>query len=106
MAPQAHLVGVKVLDAGGSGSFATVMAGMQWTVDTMHKYNTRAASMSLGGPGAIEWTSSEEDSVNRQANEMMRAGIALFIAAAFCCIRVRLLLFAVFATVLALVALA
>ncbi len=81
MAPQAHLVGVKVLDAGGSGSFATVMAGMQWTVDTMHKYNTRAASMSLGGPGAIEWTSSEEDSVNRQANEMMRAGIALFIAA-------------------------
>tara|TARA_B110001452_G_C15240277_1_gene429369 strand:+ start:547 stop:2478 length:1932 start_codon:yes stop_codon:yes gene_type:complete len=81
MAPQAHLVGVKVLDAGGSGSFAGVMAGMQWTIDTMHQYNTRAASMSLGGPGAIEWTSSEEDSVNRQANEMVRAGIALFIAA-------------------------
>mgnify|MGYP002854482386 FL=1 len=81
MAPQAHLVGVKVLDGGGSGSFAGVMAGMQWTIDTMHQYNTRAASMSLGGPGAIEWTSSEEDSVNRQANEMVRAGIALFIAA-------------------------
>ncbi len=81
MAPQANLVGVKVLDAGGSGSFATVMAGMQWTIDTMHKYNTRAASMSLGGPGPIEWTSSEEDSVNRQGNEMVRAGIALFIAA-------------------------
>ena len=29
MAPQASLVGVKVLDAGGSGSFATVMAGME-----------------------------------------------------------------------------
>lgn len=81
MAPQAHLVGVKVLDAGGSGSFAGVMAGMQWTIDTMHQYNTRIASMSLGGPGAIEWTSSEEDSVNRQANEMVRSGIALYIAA-------------------------
>ena len=81
MAPQAHLVGVKVLDAGGSGSFAGVMAGMQWTIDTMHQYNTRIASMSLGGPGAIEWTSSEEDSVNRQANAMVRAGIALYIAA-------------------------
>ena len=81
MAPQAHLIGVKVLDGGGSGSFATVMAGMQWTIDTMHIYNTRIASMSLGGPGAIEWTSSEEDSVNRQANEMVRSGIALFIAA-------------------------
>lgn len=81
MAPQAHLVGVKVLGADGSGSFAGVMAGMQWTIDTMHKYNTRIASMSLGGPGAIEWTSSEEDSVNRQANAMVRAGIALYIAA-------------------------
>ena len=81
MAPQAYLVGVKVLDAGGSGSFATVMAGMQWTVDHRYEFNIRAASMSLGGPGPIEWTSSEEDSVNRYANEMVRAGISMLIAA-------------------------
>ena len=81
MAPQASLVGVKVLDAGGSGSFATVMAGMEWTVEKRYQYNIRAASMSLGGPGAIEWTSSEEDSVNRYANTMVANGIALFIAA-------------------------
>jgi subtilisin family serine protease len=81
VAPQAQLVGVKVLDEGGSGSFATVMAGMEWTVDHRHDFNIRAASMSLGGPGAIEWTSSEEESVNRMGNEMMRDGVALFIAA-------------------------
>ena len=81
MAPGAFLVGVKVLDAGGSGSFAVVMAGMQWTVDYRYQYNIRAASMSLGGPGAIEWTSSEEDSVNRMSNEMVRAGITMLIAA-------------------------
>ncbi|MGB1484815.1 MAG: S8 family peptidase [Poseidonia sp.] len=81
MAPQAYLVGVKVLDAGGSGSFATVMAGMQWTVDHRYEFNIRAASMSLGGPGPIEWTSDEEDSVNRYANEMVRAGITMLIAA-------------------------
>lgn len=81
MAPQAFLVGVKVLDSEGSGSFATVMAGMEWTVENRYKFNIRAASMSLGGPGPIEWTSSEEDSVNRYANEMMAAGIAIFIAA-------------------------
>jgi len=81
VAPQAQLVGVKVLDAGGSGSFATVMAGMQWTVDKRHDFNIRAASMSLGGFGLIEWTSSEEESVNRMANEMVRSGVALFIAA-------------------------
>ena len=81
VAPQAQLVGVKVLDEGGSGSFATVMRGMEWTVEKKHDFNIRAASMSLGGPGAIEWTSSEEESVNRMGNEMMRSGIALFIAA-------------------------
>ncbi len=81
VAPKAQLVGVKVLDEGGSGSFATVMAGMQWTVDKRHDFNIRAASMSLGGFGLIEWTSSEEESVNRMANEMVRSGVALFIAA-------------------------
>lgn len=81
VAPKAQLVGVKVLDEGGSGSFATVMAGMQWTVDKRHVFNIRAASMSLGGFGLIEWTSSEEESVNRMANEMVRSGVALFIAA-------------------------
>ena len=82
VAPRANLVGVKVLDGGGSGSFAAVMAGMQWTVDKRHEFNIRAASMRLGAlTGAIEWTSSEEESVNRMANEMMRAGVTLFIAA-------------------------
>ena len=82
VAPQANLVGVKVLDGGGSGSFAAVMAGMEWTVEKRHEFNIRAASMSLGAlTGAIEWTSSEEESVNRMANEMMRAGVTLFIAA-------------------------
>lgn len=82
VAPRANLVGVKVLDAGGSGSFAAVMAGMEWTVEKRHEFNIRAASMSLGAlTGAIEWTSSEEESVNRMANEMMRAGVTLFIAA-------------------------
>ena len=81
VAPHANLVGVKVLSGSGSGSFAQVMAGMEWTVEKRHEFNIRAASMSLGGPGAIEWTSAEEESVNRKANEMMRKGVALFIAA-------------------------
>ena len=81
MAPQAKLVGVKVLDSGGSGSFAVVMAGMQWTIDNRYQYNIRVASMSLGAFGIIEWTSSEEDSVNRMANEMVYNDITLFIAA-------------------------
>ena len=77
VAPKANLVGVKVLSDGGSGSYAQVMAGMQWTVDKRHEFNIRAASMSLGGPAVSEWTTSEQESVNRMANEMMRAGVAL-----------------------------
>jgi hypothetical protein len=57
------------------------MAGMEWTVENRYKFNIRAASMSLGGPGLAEWASSDDDSVNRYANEMMTAGIAIFIAA-------------------------
>ena len=76
----ARLVGVKVLDAGGS-ELLLVMAGMEWTVEKRHVFNIRSASMSLGGPGVIEWTSSEEDSVNRMANRMMEENVALFIAA-------------------------
>ncbi len=81
VAPQANLVGVKVLSGSGGGTYAQVMAGMQWTVDKRHDFNIRAASLSLGGPGISEWSSSEKESVNRMANEMMRAGVAVFIAA-------------------------
>ena len=57
------------------------MAGMQWTIDNRYKFNIRVASMSLGAFGIIEWQSSEEDSVNRMANEMVYNDITLFIAA-------------------------
>jgi len=57
------------------------MAGMEWTIEKRHEFNIRAASMSLGGPAVSEWTTSEQESVNRMANEMMRAGVAIFIAA-------------------------
>ncbi len=81
VAPHANLVGVKVLSGGGSGSYAQVMAGMEWTVEKRHEFNIRGASRSLGGPAVSEWTTSEQESVNRMANEMMRAGVAIFIAA-------------------------
>jgi len=81
MAPGAGLVGVKVLDGGGSGSFDQVMAGMEWTIDNQQKYNIRAASMSLGGVWLIELTQQEEERLTHLANEMVAHGITLCIAA-------------------------
>ena len=81
IAPDAWLVGVKVLDSGGSGSFAEVMKGMEWTIDNKIKYNIRAASMSLGGVWLIELTQEQEERITHLANEMVAAGISLMIAA-------------------------
>jgi len=81
VAPGAWLVGVKVLDSGGSGSFAEVMKGMEWTIDNKIKYNIRAASMSLGGVWLVELTQEQEERITHLANEMVAAGISLMIAA-------------------------
>ena len=81
VAPGSSLVGVKVLDSGGSGSFSEVMKGMEWTIDNQQKYNIRAASMSLGGVWLVELTQEQEERITQLANEMVAAGISLMIAA-------------------------
>jgi subtilisin family serine protease len=45
VAPGASLHAVKVLDAAGSGSYSSIIAGLQWCVDN----HMQVASMSLGG---------------------------------------------------------
>jgi serine protease AprX len=41
VAPGAALVGVKVLDENGSGSFSSVIAGIEWVIDNKDAYNIR-----------------------------------------------------------------
>lgn len=48
VAPKAKLVGVKVLDDWGSGTFSTVIAGIEWTIQNKDVYNISIISMSLG----------------------------------------------------------
>jgi serine protease AprX len=81
VAPGANLIGVKVLDGGGSGSFDQVMAGMEWCIDHRVEFNIRAATMSLGGAWLLELTQSEEEQLSTLANTMVKEGIALTIAA-------------------------
>lgn len=81
VAPGANLIGVKVLDGGGSGSFDQVMAGMEWCIDHRVEFNIRAATMSLGGAWLLELTQSEEEQLSTLANTMVHEGIALTIAA-------------------------
>ena len=48
MAPEAYLIGVKVMDKDGSGNSSDIIAGMQWVVDHQQEYNVRIMSLSLG----------------------------------------------------------
>jgi len=48
IAPEAALIGVKVLSKMGSGSLSTVMAGLQWCIDNKEKHKINIISMSLG----------------------------------------------------------
>jgi len=48
IAPEAKIIGIKVLDSNGSGNASDILAGMQWVLDNKDKYNIRIVSLSLG----------------------------------------------------------
>lgn len=48
IAPEANIIGVKVMDKDGSGNSSDIVAGMQWVVDHQQEYNVRIMSLSLG----------------------------------------------------------
>lgn len=48
IAPEAKIIGIKVLDSNGSGNTSDILAGMQWVLDNKDKYNIRIVSLSLG----------------------------------------------------------
>mgnify|MGYP003694477833 CR=1 FL=1 len=56
VAPNAQIYCVKVLDSAGSGSDATVMAGLEWVLDhhASSVPNINVVNMSLGRPGSVD----------------------------------------------------
>lgn len=77
VAPGAALVGVKVLDANGSGSMSNVIAGIDWVISNKDKYNIRIINMSLGTPFSSDGTDTTSQAVNRAKD----AGIVPCVAA-------------------------
>jgi len=77
-ASEANLIGVKVLDGNGSGSFSDVIAGIQWAVENKEKYGIDIISMSLGGYAQYSW---KEDPVAQAVEKAVEAGITTVIAA-------------------------
>lgn len=77
-APEAGLVGVKVLDKNGAGRLSTVIEGIQWCVDNKESLGIRVICMSLGST-AIE--SHADDPVCQAVEKAWTNGIVVCVAA-------------------------
>jgi subtilisin len=73
-APRATLYALKVLNASGSGSYSSIIAGLNWCVTNKATYNIRVASMSLGG-------STVSTSLQTACKNAYNAGVLLVAAA-------------------------
>ncbi|MBF8982320.1 S8 family peptidase [Lutibacter sp. B2] len=78
IAPEANIIGVKVLDENGSGSTSDILAGLQWVVDNKDKYNIKIVNMSLGAPAD---TSYMEDPLAKAAASAVAHGLTVIAAA-------------------------
>lgn len=76
IAPEANIIGIKILDAGGKGGSAEVLAGLQWMMDNRDKYNIRVCNLSIGTADA-----GASDPLVRAVNAAWDAGITVVIAA-------------------------
>jgi len=77
-APEAGLVGVKVLDKMGSGSLSTVIEGIQWCIENKETFGIRVVNMSLG---AAATESYKNDPVCRAVEKAWESGIVVCVAA-------------------------
>ena len=78
VAPGAHLVSLKVLDANGGGYVSDVIAGLDWAVSNRAAYNIRVINLSVGA-GVTEsyWT----DPLTVATKRAVDAGIVVVAAA-------------------------
>ncbi|MDP8956803.1 MAG: S8 family serine peptidase [Actinomycetota bacterium] len=86
VAPGTRLYAVKVLDATGSGSWSSVMCGIDWVTGTRTdgepSNDVAVANMSLGGPGsAIKSCSTTTDALHRAVCSSTAGGVVFVVAA-------------------------
>jgi serine protease AprX len=48
VAPEANIIGVKVMDKDGEGNASKIVAGMQWVLDHKEEYNIKVMCLSIG----------------------------------------------------------
>lgn len=77
-APEADIIGVKVMNKFGSGMLSDLIAGVEWCIENREKYNIRILSMSLGSQATGKV---ENDPLARTVREAWTNGLVVVAAA-------------------------
>jgi serine protease AprX len=78
VAPDAHLVSVKVLGADGAGHISDVIAGLEWVIANRQRYQIDVINLSLGSPVLQSW---RDDPVCQAIERAWSVGIVTVAAA-------------------------
>lgn len=78
VAPGAHILNLKVLDAQGAGFVADVVEAIDWSIENRRRFNIRVINLSLGGPVLQSW---RDDPLCQAVERAFRAGIVVVAAA-------------------------
>jgi serine protease AprX len=78
IAPEANLIGIKVLNDKGRGKSSEIIDGIQWAVENRSRYNIKAMNISIGGKA---WIGEGWDPMARAASKAMEKGIFVAVAA-------------------------
>jgi subtilisin len=83
VAPEAKLYAVKVLDSTGSGTWSSVICGVDWVTANAKALNIKVANMSLGGTGASDNNCglSNSDALHRAICNSAAQGVTYVVAA-------------------------
>lgn len=83
VAPQAKLAAVKVLDSRGSGTWSSVICGLDWITANAARYNIKVANMSLGGGGTSDNNCgyTNNDPLHQAICRSVAAGVTYVVAA-------------------------
>ena len=78
VAPGVNLVGVRVLNQNGTGTYETVISGLQWVLQKKTQYNIRIVNLSLVAPvQSAYWA----DPLNQAVTATWAAGVTVIVAA-------------------------
>ena len=79
IAPQANLIGVKVLNSKGNGTIHDIMNGLQWILKNQERLKIRIVNISIGTNDRHAYP--EDSAFVRKVNQLWDAGIIVVAAA-------------------------